>query len=112
MARNNFTFQSNLNNHFDSMKNALKKGLIVATLTAEDNAVQLAPIDTGRLKGDIKHDIDEENLVGIVGNTVEYAPHLEFGTSKQSAQPYIRPGLQDKNVREAFEKELEEEMDG
>lgn len=35
-------------------------------------------------------------LVGAVGvniDTVSYAGHLEFGTSKMSARPYLRPSL-------------------
>lgn len=27
----------------------------------------------------------------VVGTNVEYAPYVEFGTSKMSAQPYLRP---------------------
>lgn len=31
----------------------------------------------------------------IVGTNVEYAPYVEFGTSRQKAQPYLRPAVND-----------------
>ena len=33
------------------------------------------------------------NLEAEVGTNVEYALYVEFGTSKQSAQPFMRPAL-------------------
>ena len=30
---------------------------------------------------------------GAVSTNVEYAPYVEFGTSKQRAQPYLRPAV-------------------
>lgn len=35
---------------------------------------------------------DDENQV-YVGTPLEYAPHVEFGTVRQDAQPYLRPSL-------------------
>ena len=32
-------------------------------------------------------------LVATIGPNIEYAPYVEFGTSKQSAQPFVRPTL-------------------
>lgn len=30
---------------------------------------------------------------GLIGSNIEYAPHVEMGTSKMVAQPYLRPAL-------------------
>ena len=35
---------------------------------------------------------DNSNSV-YIGTNVEYAPHVEFGTSKQKAQPYLKPAV-------------------
>jgi len=50
---------------------------------------------TGRLRASITHEIEEvkNEIIGKVGTNVEYASNVEFGTSKQSAQPYLRPAL-------------------
>jgi HK97 gp10 family phage protein len=29
----------------------------------------------------------------VVGSNVDYAPFVEFGTSRQAAQPYLRPAF-------------------
>lgn len=47
-------------------------------------------VDTGRLRSSIyvrKHG----RLVYAIGTEVEYAPHLEFGTVKMAARPFMRP---------------------
>ena len=51
------------------------------------------PVDTGNLKGSIT--MEQENLVVAVGTNVEYAPHVEFGTEKMDAQPYLKPALEE-----------------
>ena len=37
--------------------------------------------------------LGNDGLLGIVGTNVAYAPHVEFGTVRQSAQPFLRPAL-------------------
>jgi HK97 gp10 family phage protein len=52
-------------------------------------------VDTGRLRASITHEVHKEGdqIVGLVGTNVEYAPHLEFGTNKMAARPFLRPAL-------------------
>jgi HK97 gp10 family phage protein len=49
--------------------------------------------DTGRLIGEGGISTQEINggLGVLVGTNVEYGPHLEFGTSKMAARPWLRP---------------------
>jgi HK97 gp10 family phage protein len=63
-----------------------------ATLATEDQAVELAPVDTGNLRGSISHRF-AGSLEGVVFTPVEYAPHIEYGTRKMRAQPYMRPAV-------------------
>jgi HK97 gp10 family phage protein len=80
-------------------------------LYAEGQAKKDCPVDTGRLRSSITHgitDIKGDVIIGQVGTNVEYAEHVEFGTSKMQAQPYLRPAV-DKALNKApaiFEAEL------
>lgn len=88
-------------------KSAFEAGKIV-----EGQAVALAPVDLGRLIGsittktktqgtDIKAPSERqdeirrpsEEQVAFVGTNVYYGPFIEFGTSRQRAQPFLRPAL-------------------
>lgn len=66
-------------------------------------AQRLAPKDTGSLASTIRHRVDMARLVPRVvvmaGNAqgvdhfVDYAGHVERGTSRMSPQPYLRPAV-------------------
>lgn len=56
-------------------------------------AVLLTPVDTGRLRNSIDYQVNPEEREVIIGTPVEYAPMIELGTSKQKAQPFLKPGL-------------------
>lgn len=64
-------------------------------IDVQNRARELAPVDTGRLRGSITHvpGRDGRGYYVDVGSNVEYAPFVEFGTSKQPAQPWLRPAL-------------------
>lgn len=72
---------------------ALKKGLEMVGLQGEKHAKALCPVDTGNLRNSITHTTDEDSA--YIGTNVEYAPYVEFGTSRQKAQPYLRPAATD-----------------
>ena len=60
------------------------------------NAIKFAPKDTGNLRKSISEGgfelQDDGNTAEVSANT-NYAAHVEFGTSKQSAQPYLGPAF-------------------
>lgn len=62
---------------------------------AARNMRQLAPVDTGRLRNSIgvTNGSDSRGPYVDVGPTTDYAIHVEFGTSRMAAQPFVRPGL-------------------
>lgn len=59
------------------------------------SARQIVPVDTGRLKTSIEVELERQNLISKVeiGTDVPYAAYVEYGTSRQRAQPYMRPSL-------------------
>lgn len=62
-----------------------------STLNIQAGAKKRAPVDTGRLRNSIATEIERDGLTGVVGTNVEYAPFVEWGTSKMPAQPYLLP---------------------
>lgn len=51
-------------------------GLEAIGMTAEKYAKVNCPVDTGRLRNSISHNVDEKEVV--IGSNVEYAPWVEF----------------------------------
>lgn len=61
------------------------------------SAKRLCPVDTGRLRSSItttgvQHESDDVAYVEV-GTNVKYAHYIEFGTSRMSPQPFLRPAL-------------------
>nr|DAS16938.1 MAG TPA: putative tail component [Caudoviricetes sp.] len=73
------------------------KAVKKATTFVQGQAKELAPFDTGRLKGSIrmKVDVKDSNVIGKVYTNLEYAPYLEFGTGIRGdgSYPYSPDGL-------------------
>jgi HK97 gp10 family phage protein len=59
----------------------------------EATGKQLAAVDTGDMRDSIGIDWDLPKLEAVIGPTVDYAPYVEFGTSKQAPQPFMEPAL-------------------
>lgn len=80
---------------FNGPDGPVGKVLARAATRTTTAAKRLAPVDTGRLRASIAQEIggDDDGLVARVGTNVEYAPYLEFGTSRMSARPFLRPAL-------------------
>lgn len=66
-----------------------------ATVKVEGEAKNLAPVDTGRLRSSIGHDIrrDGRGVYGVVGTDVEYAPFVELGTRGRPGRSFLRAAL-------------------
>lgn len=63
-----------------------------AALDTQSDARQLAPVDTGNLRGSIQVRPATPALTeASVGPEAEYGVYVEYGTSRMSAQPYMRP---------------------
>jgi HK97 gp10 family phage protein len=80
-------------------KNTGPRAQIVIRKTAidiESTAKQLAPVDTGNLKGSIGHGdlrtvVRSGSLAVEIGPTASYGIFLEMGTSRMAPQPFMGP---------------------
>lgn len=87
-------------------KQALKRALDqIGKMVAKDSA-DLAPVDTGNLKRSMTSYPPEENYV-IVGTPVEYAPSVEYGTSRMIARPFLKTAINNDlgNMKKIIEQE-------
>lgn len=62
------------------------------------DAKRLCPVDTGALRASIWAEADGRTVRIWVGNNprgdgVDYWAHVEFGTSRMAAQPFLRPSV-------------------
>ncbi|KKK87283.1 hypothetical protein LCGC14_2754790 [marine sediment metagenome] len=69
--------------------------ILKAVLIIERDAKKMVAVDTGRLRSSITHEIIryKRDVIGKVGTNVNYAIAQEYGTSRMSAHPYLRPAL-------------------
>lgn len=65
-----------------------------AALDTQREARQLCPVDTGRLRASIRPRFYKEGLAADVYTDVDYAPFVEFGTSRMGAQPFLFPAFE------------------
>lgn len=65
----------------------LRDELNVGAINIHRNAVQKAPVDTGRLKQSIQLDQKPSEVAYRVYTNVHYAPYIEFGTGNLTVVP-------------------------
>lgn len=94
----------------ENMGNAILVALEEIGLLCEGYAKKLCPVDTGRLRNSITHVISNNENAVYVGTNVEYGRAVEFGTSRQKEQPYLRPAAHDH--RSQYERILRSKLGG
>lgn len=72
----------------------VQRDLITIAQGIRVSAANKCPVRTGQLRSSIRVEISP-NVVTIVagGDGVEYALYVEYGTSRQYAQPFMRPAV-------------------
>lgn len=68
----------------------------LALMGIQRNAKMIAPVDTGRLKTDIRTDlrIQSNQIKGVIFNDVYYALFVHEGTSRMRARPYFKQAVE------------------
>lgn len=100
--------QDNTGQAVDGIDSAIGTALEEIGLLAENYAAKRCPVDTGNLRGSITHEVDAGDNAVYIGTNVEYAPYVELGTSRQKAQPFLRPAASEHGAqyRQVLEKAL------
>ncbi len=82
----------------DRIRSVSRKAMELALGLIHRTAAAIVPVRTGRLKNSLFWDPEYERqgntTVGAVGTEVKYAPHVEFGTRRMRAQPYLQPAVE------------------
>jgi HK97 gp10 family phage protein len=102
-----------------AFQKAVARGLEAVGLQAENNAKEEitkvvynsppAPsgyVRTGALRNSITHTTDAD--AAYVGSNIEYAPYVEYGTSKMKPRPFIKPAVQ--NYMDEYEEIMKNEL--
>ena len=91
-------FLKSLDQYDNHVTNGLKDAIKECALAIQSDAKRVCPYKYGRLRGSISTDLSRiSDFEASVGTNVEYATYVEYGTYKQSPQPYMRPAY-NKNV--------------
>ena len=72
-----YSYKDNTEEVLSAMEKAIERGLEAIGLTAEGHAKKETPVDTGRLRNSISHEV--EDRAAYIGTNVEYAPYVELG---------------------------------
>lgn len=83
--------KSNLGALAASIPGVLDVGGAATANDIADLAQQLAPVDTGALR-DSKF-VERRGPLWVVGFSAPYAAHVEYGTSRSPAQPFLTPAV-------------------
>jgi HK97 gp10 family phage protein len=130
----NYTYKDNTDEVLSALEKAIENGLKAIGMTAEGHAkrkiTDYPAVDTGRLRNSITYALsgekpsksyyydnsgnaylnegaapkDKEKAV-YIGTNVEYASHVELGTSKMGARPFLKPSATEHN--EEYQKIME-----
>ena len=102
--------QDNTKQVTHGIESAIGVALEKIGLLAEGYAQMKCPVDTGNLRASITHEVDAGGKAVYIGTNVEYGPYVELGTSKQKAQPYLRPAATEHS--EQYRQVLKGELQG
>ncbi len=75
-----------------AMNDQLHATLEAIGLDAASTAADKAPVDTGRLKASISHQVVETEGAVYIGTNVEYAIYQEMGTSRTPGKHFLQFG--------------------
>lgn len=89
-----------LEGYSEELKPQIVAALNRSALRIVGQAKRLAPVDTGRLMSSLAIlRTTNEGLTIDVGTNVEYASYVEYGTTRQKAQPYLFPAAEAERPR-------------
>jgi HK97 gp10 family phage protein len=73
---------------------AIRREVGVIAEKVKTDAKGFCPVKTGNLRNSIKATVLLNGLSATVGTDIIYASYVEFGTSRQRAQPFLMPAFE------------------
>jgi HK97 gp10 family phage protein len=89
--------EGNLSKYLRDKTDAIVEATRITQTMVANEARHLVPVDTGALQRSIQEgrvELKGETVRGFVYALQEYASFVEEGTSRQRAQPYLRPAME------------------
>ena len=77
----------------DMIKFGIMRGLEAAGGNCEGYAKDECPVDTGRLRDSIAHQLEGYDSV-VIGTNVEYGIYVHEGTHRMAGRPFLRNAAQ------------------
>lgn len=101
-----FKYKSNLQEVLSKIADNKSNAINEIGIDLSGKVSQKAPVDTGELRDSVGYEVEGDEA--IIGATAKHAPHIELGTSKAPAQPFLEGTVMD-NVG-TIEKIINENM--
>lgn len=92
-------YKSNKKQVLKTLTQAEERALTGLGIFVVGEATVRTPVKTGNLRGSINHKVNAGQKSVSVGSPVLYAPYIEKGTSKMSAQPFLTPSVEENESR-------------
>lgn len=89
-----FEMKSNVKEFKNATLNQVHTALQACGLIGEGYAKLKCPVDTGNLRNSITHQTDVANNSEYIGTNVDYGVHVELGTYKMRARPFLKPAVE------------------
>lgn len=83
----------NSQNYAGMIAFGIMRGLEAAGGKCEGYAKDECPVDTGRLRDSITHQLEDHDSV-VIGTDVEYGIYVHEGTSRMAGRPFLRNAAQ------------------
>ena len=103
-----YSCNDNTDEVLNALHSSIERSLTRIGLAAEGYAKKECPVDTGNLRNSITNEVRQSEKAVHIGTNVEYAAHVELGTVRTKAQPYLRPAATEHSA--VYKRILEEEM--
>lgn len=91
-------------------KQQLRDTVRVNGAELDSKAKKRAPVDTGNLRREIRTKLEDDGLTSTTTSNADYSVYVEYGTRKQTAQPFMRPSFEEQ--KDQFVKDIKNVLKG
>lgn len=92
-------YESNIPKTIRRLKENERRALEAIGIFVRGEVQVRTPVDTGNLRNSYDYAVNLGANSVQIGTNVEYGPYVELGTRKMSAQPHLRPAIEENKER-------------